>query len=65
MTFPLTGFSRSLLEALVALEAHFRERKIISHIQTPRMRNISTTFFVGVDNIVPRRDSSTDMVMAR
>lgn len=64
MTFPRTGFSRSPFEALVVLETHFRETTIINHIQTAKMIKISTACFVGMDNIVPHRDSSTDMVMA-
>jgi hypothetical protein len=66
VTFPLTpaaGVSRSLLEALAVVEAHFRETKITSHTQTLRMRETSTTFFVGVDKIVPHRDSSTDIAI--
>lgn len=65
-TFPLTppaGFSRSLLEAVAVLEAHFRETKITSHTQTLRMREASTTFFVGVDKIIPHRDSSIDIAI--
>ena len=64
VTFPLTaavGFSRSLLEALAA---HLRETKITSQTQILRMREASTTFFVGVDKIVPHRDSAIDMVVA-
>lgn len=64
VTFPLTpaeGFSRSLLEALAV---HLREIKITSQAQILRMRETYTTFFVGVDRIVPHRGSGIDMVMA-
>lgn len=66
VTFPLTlaaGFSRSLLEALAVLEAHFRETKVTSHTQTLKMRETSTTFFVGIDKIAPHRDSGTDIAI--
>lgn len=72
MTLPLTfpaaeGFSRSGLEALVVLfETHLRETDTTSHAHKFRTRKVPMTSFVGAfDNLVPHRDSSTDMVMAR